>query len=190
MRSPRPRFCLRGLARLIVGTGLAVGLFLPVPGVRPASADTKLADLQIIARSMGFLQPAPEGPVEVGIVYPAGSAEGQRQAEQLAAEFGSEVRVGRLILRPKLITADGLAKTDVPVLLLTEAVLAQAGGIAAEVAGRHILIVAPNADPVEAGLAVLAVQSQPRVQIYVSRAAARNAGIVFAPAFRMMIQER
>jgi class 3 adenylate cyclase len=74
--------------------------------------------------------------------------------------------------------------------LLTSAALPRAGALAAATAGKGILTVTSDPVAIAAGEAVMAVRSQPRVEIFVSRAAALAAGVEFSTAFRMMIQER
>jgi hypothetical protein len=61
---------------------------------------------------------------------------------------------------------------------------------AAHAANSAILIIGSNESCVEAGACVLAVETQPKVTIYVSRAAAQAAGIEFDPNFKMMITEK
>jgi hypothetical protein len=61
---------------------------------------------------------------------------------------------------------------------------------AAHSANPTILIIGSNESCVEAGACVLAVETQPKVTIFVSRAAAQAAGIEFDPNFKMMITEK
>ena len=149
-----------------------------------------MRDLQLVARVLGFLDQPPHGAVEVGVVYPAGSAPARGEAEQLAALFQDGVRAGGVTLRPRLLGVEEAASSRLRVLLLTDAAASQAAMIARAVASRGVLTVTANQVLVDEGLAVMAVRSQPRVEVVVSRAAAQAAGIGFAGAFRMMIQER
>jgi hypothetical protein len=157
-------------------------------GARPSLAATLNArDLQVVARAVAFMTPAPTGTVEVGIVH--GDA-GRAEAEALAATFGEGVRANAVTLRPATVTVAQATASPMKVLLLTPSALPQAGAIAGAVAGKAVLTVAPDVAAVERGLAVMAVRSEPRVEIFVSRAAAAASGTSFASAFRMMIQER
>lgn len=156
-----------------------------------ASAEPTQSDLKLIAQTMAFLSKPPTGTLEVGIVYPDGPGSGRAEAERLAAAFGSGLDVGALTLRPRLLTMDeAIRDTGIPALLLTDAVLPQAAALARAIVGRGVLTVSLDPEAVTAGEAVMAVRSEPRVEIYVSRAAAAAAGVEFSTAFRMMIQER
>jgi hypothetical protein len=144
-------------------------------------------DLQLIGQVLGFLEHPPTGTAEVGLLYaPTARAE----AEQLAVRFGAGVQAGSVVLRPRLLPVAEIPAGAPRVLLLTGSVLPQAAAIAQAVAGRGIMTVTPDPALIDSGLAVLAVRSVPRVEILVSRAAAQSAGLSFAGAFRMMIQER
>ncbi|KAA5610410.1 YfiR/HmsC family protein [Rhodovastum atsumiense] len=175
----------------VLGPALALALALALTCLGTAvPAATGPRDLQLIARVMGFLAHPPGGDVEIGIVYPAQSAAGRAEAEQLVATVPGGVRAGNLVLRPRLLTLEEASRAAPPALLLTEAALSQAGALAAALAGRGVLIVSPDPASVDAAQAVVALRSQPRVEILVSRAAAQRAGLEFASAFRMLIQER
>jgi hypothetical protein len=183
-----PRSGYRGAARWC-WLALAAALLAPAPS--EASAEPGPGDLRLIAQSMGFLLRPPTGTLEVGIVYPNGSAAGRAAAERIASGFGSGLSAGALTLLPRILTLDEASRAQsLAAFVLTDDVLPQAGLLAAAVAGKGLLTITSDPAAVTAGQAVMAVRSQPRVEIYVSRAAAREAGVEFSTAFRMMIQER
>ena len=155
-----------------------------------ARAEPTSRDLQLVARVLGFLEQPPTGLVDVGIVYPEGSTEGRAEAGRLAALFNDGIRAGGVTLRPRPLAIEDVPTTGLRVVLLTDSAVRQAAALARKVATREVLTVTFSQPVVDEGLVVLAVRSQPRVEILVSRAAARSAGIGFAGAFRMMIQER
>ncbi len=179
---PRRR---RGASLLAAAAVLAVGWSAPLPAVEPTTRD-----LQVLARAMGFLDRSLGGTAEIGIVYPEQSAAGRAEALRIAASFGAGLRAGNLVLLPRPVTVESVAGAGMAVLLLTDAAAAQAGAVARAVAGRSVLTVSSDRSLVDSGLVVMAVRGEPRVEILVNRAAAQAAGIGFAPAFRMMIQER
>jgi hypothetical protein len=61
---------------------------------------------------------------------------------------------------------------------------------AAHAANANVAIIGNNEPCVEVGACLIAVETQPKVSIYVSRAAALAAGIEFDPNFKMMITEK
>nr|WP_305123163.1 YfiR/HmsC family protein [Roseomonas sp. GC11] len=154
------------------------------------AAEPSLRDLQVLARSLGFLEPAPRGLAEIGIVYAAGDSQGEAEARRIATLFGEGLRAGNLQLRPILVPLDRVRDSRAAALLLARSALPQAPMVAAAVAGRAILTVATDRAPIEQGLVAMAIRSEPRVEIVVNRAAAQASGVTFAAAFRMMIQER
>jgi hypothetical protein len=171
--------------------GLALVAALPALAASDAAAEPGAGELRLIAQSLGFLRQPPTGTQEVGIVYPTGSAAGRAAAERIAVVFGSGLSAGGLTLLPRVLTLDEAARgKPLATLVLTDDVLPQAARLAAAVAGKGVLTVTSDPEAVAAGAAVMAVRSLPRVEIFVSRAAAREAGVEFSTAFRMMIQER
>ena len=171
---------------------LVLASLIPLLTLAPeeARAQPTSRDLQLVARVLGFLEQPPSGLVDVGIVYPQGSAEGRAEAVRLAALFEDGVRAGGVTLRPRPLAIEEMPAAGLRVALLTDSAVRQAAALARKVASREVLTVTFDQPVVDEGLVVLAVRSQPRVEILVSRAAARSAGIGFAGAFRMMIQER
>jgi hypothetical protein len=61
---------------------------------------------------------------------------------------------------------------------------------AKKAAGKGTITVGNDVACVEAGACVIAVETTPKVTIYVSKAAASAAGIDFDPNFKMMITEK
>ena len=148
-------------------------------------------DLQLLGQSLSFLREPPNGPLQVGIVYPAGSALGRAEAQAIAAQFSGGIHAGAVTLEPHLVTVDQVTRgTGLSVLVLTDAALPDAGHIAQALAGNGVLTVAFNPATNRSHDVVMAIRGEPRVEILVNRAAAQAAGIQFSTAFRMMIQER
>ncbi len=112
------------------------------------------------------------------------------EANRIAAFFGDGLRAGNLLVRPRLVTLEKVGEAGPAALLLTDAAAAQAAMVARVVAGRSVLTVSSDRGLIDAGSVVMVVRSEPRVEILVNRAAAQTAGVNFAAAFRMMIQER
>lgn len=164
----------------------ALGLFGPKALATPGPHD-----LQLLAQSLSFLRHPPSGPQQVGVVYPANSATGRAEAEQIAAQFDGGVRAGALTLTPRILTVEDVThSTGVLVLVLTNAALPDAHTVAAAIAGDGVLTAAFELTAIRSDDIVMAISGTPRVEIYLNRAAAVAAGTEFSTAFRMMIQER
>jgi hypothetical protein len=102
-----------------------------------ATAEPGPEELEIIARTLGFLTPPPHGTIDIGLVYPAGSEAGRGEAERIAAAIGSRFVVDDLTLHPRLLTVDEARHAAPPVLLITRAALPQASTLAAALAGQR-----------------------------------------------------
>ncbi|MFL5281805.1 MAG: hypothetical protein ACJ8AW_12630 [Rhodopila sp.] len=153
-----------------------------------ATAEPGPEELEIIARTLGFLTP-PHGTIDIGLVYPAGSEAGRGEAERIAAAIGSRFVVDDLTLHLRLLTVDEARHAAPPVLLITRAALPQAGTLAAALAGQRVLTASTDLASVDARQVVVAVRAHPRIEIIVSQAAAKVAGLQFSAAFRMFVQE-
>jgi hypothetical protein len=168
--------------------GIAAAFVLAEAVTAEAMVDATTRKLNLIAQSLNFLQHAPKGPVILGIVYPPASP---GEAHQIEAAFGDGVQSGALTLRPRLLTVnEAFNAQGIIGLLLTDAALPDAPAIASAMAGKGVLTVASDPAAVSAGVVVMAVRIVPRIEIYLSRSAARTAGIEFSTPFRMMLQER
>ena len=179
---------IRAITRRRGLIGIAAIFILAEAVTTHAMVDATTRKLNLIAQSLNFLQHAPKGPVTLGIVYPPGSP---GEAHQIEAAFGTGVQSGALTLYPRLLTVnEAFNPQGVVGLLLTDAALPDAPAIASAVAGKGVLTVASDPAAVSAGVVVMAVRIDPRIEIYLSRSAASAAGIEFSTPFRMMLQER
>lgn len=157
---------------------------------RAQPADPLRQDMLTVARALGFLERPPVGAVTLGIAHADAIPDSGAEAERLARRLDGQLAAGAVLLRPSPVAVELLDAAPPPVLLLPDGMLPMAPGVATRLEGRAVLTVSWLAEPVLAGHVVMAVSSRPRVEILVSREAARRAGIRFASAFRMMIQER
>jgi len=182
---------LREASRRAALTALWVALWGGALGAAQPQAEFTRRDLETVGRALAFLERPPTGPVVIGVVYPGSSAAGRAEADRIASTIGDGLEVRPIVLMARPLTVEEVAfNTDVVALLLTAAALPAAERLASAIAGRGVLTIVSDPTIVEAGRAVMAVRTSPRVEIAVNRSAARAAGVGFAPAFRMMIHER
>lgn len=154
------------------------------------AAEPGPAEFEIIGRTLGFLTPPARGTIQIGLVYPTGSAAGRSEAEQIAATLGSQFGVDDLTLRPLPMTVEEAGRSSVPVLLITRLALPAAQALAGALAGKRVITVSTELSSVDANQVVVVVSAHPSIEIFVSRAATKLAGLQFSSAFRMLIQER
>ncbi len=181
LATPRRKLGRRELA-LVVGFGLLMG----VPR-RAAAASLSNKDLQVLARALALMKPAPAGMLTLAIAYHANDEASHQDAEAIAALVAGGLRAGAALYQPKLLDTASLGRGGFA------AILAAAGAAGEQVmlASRTSQVLSATADfaAVQAGQCVMAIRAVPRVEILLNHLAAAAAGVEFVPAFLMMIRE-
>lgn len=154
-----------------------------------AQADVTTRDLQIAARTLGFLDPPFTGAIRMGLVYDAGSTRSSQQAEEVRRLLGSGLTVGNLRLQPLLVPLEEISSANVHMFFLIEGAVDDAHALQLLLAGRKLPCLTTDLEQVRAGVCAIGIQSTPKVEILVSRAAAGAANTRFASVFRMMVVE-
>jgi hypothetical protein len=144
-------------------------------------------EIQILGKALAFLDPPLTGQATVAIVYSAGNPASQRDAEALAAEIGNGLSIGGATLTPLVVSAAALAASRFS-LVITALGAASAPVIEAARA-QHALCVTADLAAVQAGTCTMAIHSDRRVEIFINRETANQAGLSFATAFRVMVHE-
>lgn len=155
-----------------------------------AAAEPGREEIEVIARTLGFLTPPPTGKIDIGIVYPDGSEAGRAEAERIAAAIGSPFIVDNLTLLPRPVSVTEAERATFPVLVLTQAALPQGSTLAGVLAGKKVLTASTDIAGIDARQTAIAVRTRPRIEIFVNQAVAKQAGLQFSAAFRMFVQER
>ena len=147
-------------------------------------------DIQVIGRTLGFMEDTSAGILELGIVYVRAEPESLRQARTMQASLGDGLSAGKLVLKPRLIASDELAALDhAGALFIGPAALNAAASAAAAAHRLHVPVISTEVSCVQAGYCVLAFHSSPTVEIIFNRNAAEEAGVHFTPAFRMLVKQ-
>lgn len=150
------------LKHIIALAGIAA---IGLPGAALAAMDSK--QVAIAAKALNFLTSKP--PAGARIVVVSGAADLAAVKEALPSAT---------------VEAGGPSDT-------AGAFAAFVGSAAdAKSAGAGTVTIGGDVACVDTGACVIAVEVQPKVSIYVSRAAASAAGISFDPNFKMMITEK
>ncbi len=175
-----------GSAITWLATGLLAILFwtasVPVWGASFAPKD-----LRVLSRAIAFMQPPPAPDAIIAIVWQAGNADSKRDADAIAALIGEGLPVGHTLMRPKIIDSNSLDGAVFQVVIAAEG--ANGPRLSAAARAAKALCVTSDIEAVRTGLCTMAIVTEPRVQIIVNHAATVAAGIEFATAFRLMIQE-
>jgi ABC-type uncharacterized transport system substrate-binding protein len=155
----------------------------------PASAEITQNDMLGAGRAIGFINNLPRGEVRVGIVYDPGVTQSSQQAAELGALMRNGLRIGGLTLVPVMVTIGNFEGNGVALYFLTEGVGAAAGKVGRASRERKISCVTFDLNQVRSGACVIGVQSRPRIEVIVNRAAAQASGTILSAVFRMMITE-
>jgi hypothetical protein len=151
-----------------------------------AAASLSSRDVQIIAKALGFLDPAPAGG-PVAVLYASGNAASKADAEAIVAMFSGGLASGGGTVTARAVPVASIGDGTGYVAII---VAAGAEDINVPSAKSHGLLSITGVDRlVRAGRCVMAVHSQPRVDITVNRAAAQATGIGFTAAFGMLVHE-
>lgn len=168
----------------IVGVILAITL-----SAMPASAEITQNDMLVAGRAIGFINNLPPGAVRIGIVYDPGIAQSSQQAAELSALMRNGLRIGSLTLVPVMVSIGNFDGNGVALYFLTEGVGAAAAKVGRASRDRKISCVTFDLNQVRNGTCVIGVQSRPRIEVIVNRAAAQASGTILSAVFRMMITE-
>jgi hypothetical protein len=149
---------------LIMAVATASSLFALSAGA--AEMDAK--QVTIAAKALGFA--TPKAPAGAKVVVTPGAA-------PVAAVQSA-------------LSAASVAAGDAGSAAGAFAVFVASADEAKKAAGKGTITVGNDVACVEAGACVIAVETVPKVTIYVSKAAASAAGVDFDPNFKMMITEK
>lgn len=151
------------------------------------AASLSASDAQFIAKALGFEDPpAPGG--TIAVVYAGGNAASKADADGITALFagGLSSSGGSVTAKPVAAASLGDGSGYIAIIIATGG---QADGVMAAAKAHKILCITGDPSMVQAGQCMMAVRSQPSVDITVNRAAAQSAGIGFASAFTMLVHE-
>jgi len=142
----------------------------------------------VAARVASFLQPALDGQVTAAIIYRPGDTASEREARAIERGLGGGLVVGGITLRPRRVASNALGElAGARVAFVTTGT--DYREIAAATAPRSILTISGDPACTREALCVVTISNKSRVQITVSRAAAKAAKLKFNSAFLMLIKE-
>jgi hypothetical protein len=155
----------------------------------PAAAEVTQTDLLVAGRAIGFMDNLKRGDVRVGIVYDPGVAQSAQQASELNAMMGAGLHIGSLVLRPVMLPIGRLGSDNSDLFFLTEGLGAEAAKVGRASRAHKISCITFDLTQVHNGNCTMGVQTQPKIEVFVNRAAARESGTDLAGVFRIMITE-
>lgn len=155
----------------------------------PALAHADAAkDLQVAGRALTFLENGPAGKAVLGVVFDPAKPASVAEKNAVMAALGSGYSAGTVTLTGKPVEASAVGGVSgVNALFVTTGVNYGAVGGAAK--AKKIITIGSDTACATSGACVMAVATEPKVEITVNRSAAAAVGAAFKAAFRMMIKE-
>ena len=154
----------------------------------PAMAHADAAkNLQVAGRALTFLEGGPSGATRMGVVFDPSKPASVAEKNAVMAAIGSGYNAGAIKLMGTAVEAGALGGSNAQVFFVTSGVNYAAVGAAAR--SKKIITISSDAACANSGACVMAVATQPKVEIIVNRATASAVGAAFKAAFRMMIKE-
>jgi hypothetical protein len=167
---------------------LAISIATLVATIGAASAQMAGNSVQVAGRIATFLQPGLSGQVTAAIIYQPGDATSEGEARTIERSLGAGLVVGSLRLNSKRVAIGSLSDLGgAKVAFVTKGINYRE--VAQATASRSILSIGTDPACTQAGYCVVTITSAPKVQITVSKAAARAAHLRFNSGFLMLIRE-
>lgn len=173
------------MQKLLLSLTIMAATFIPAAG----HAQVTAKDMQVAGRVLNFTSSPYSGTVKLGIVYDPSVAASTADEQALAGILGSGLAIGSVTLVPVPVPLAQLGTAQVNVFFLTSGLGAAAAAVQKQAAAGKILCITTDLSATQAGYCAVSVQSDPKVQITVNKAAASATGISFASAFLMMVTE-
>lgn len=169
--------------------GLVLGGLLALLPPLAAQAAVTAKDVQVAGRVLSFTNPPTSGNVKLGIVYDPGNAASAADEQALLGILGSGLNVAGVNLIPVPVTIGSVSSAQVGAFFLTSGLGSAGAAVGTAAAAAKILCLTTDLAATQAGYCAVNVQSDPKVQITVNKAAASASGVNFASAFLMMVTE-
>ena len=137
-------------------------------------------DVQTIAKAIGFIEGAPKGDIEVAVVVDG--AAGKEAADQFIT-LGKEEK-----LTGKITSPAELSSTSAKVVYIPSGI-SNFDAIFSAATAKKLITISNSDACIKAKKCAVSVNTDPKVDITVSKSAASQTGVAFGSAFKMMIKE-
>lgn len=156
-----------------------------------AQAEVSERDVQVAARAIALLSTKPTGEQSTSIVYDKSNAASAAEAEALSAILSASNGTGKIKFgTPKLVDISALSDMGgTSIAFLTSGLSGKYNDIAAAAAASSVLTVSSDLDCARQGLCVLGIQSEPKVEMLISKQAASQTGKEFLSTLLMLAKE-
>lgn len=169
---------------------MSVGLVtLAISPISTASAETSKKDLQVASKALNFMVPKISGSAEVAVVFDPSNAISSTEADQIMAIIGDGLKVGKITLTARKVSAADLSFGGAKMVILTSGAGNVQSAVKAASDNAGLITVSTDESCVQSGNCVMGVKSSPKVKITINLSATTAANIKFSPAFQMMVNK-
>ena len=150
--------------------------------------EPSLQDLQVVARVLSFQTRPATGTVTLAIVANPADAASVSEARSLSALLAGGLAAGGITLQARTVSQADVADLDhVDAVFSTRGIDDRI--LRPALLRLHVPCLTLSRPQVERGACMVAIRSTPTISIVLNQADADAAGVHFATAFRMMVQE-
>ncbi len=169
------------------GTALSIAVAAAMAGWAPLHAEL---NVPVAARVLSFLQPPLSGPTQAAIIYAPDNAASLAEAVALEHTVGSGYSAGAVVVHARRVPIGSLDDLrGFRVAFVTAGLRGSYDQVAAAAARASVVTITSDQACVRAARCVVGIGTGERVQITVSRAAARAVNARFGSAFLMLVKE-
>lgn len=176
-----------GRGAVQIGAYAMVGVALAAGGWAPLRAEL---NVPVATRVLSFLQPPMSGATQAAIIYAPDNAASVAEAAALERTIGNGYSAGAVVVRTRRVPVGSLDTLQgYRVAFVTAGLRGSHDQIAAAATRASVVTITSDQACVQAARCVVGIGSGARVQITVSRAAARAVKARFGSAFLMLVKE-
>lgn len=158
-----------------------------------AADEVTVSDLEVVARSLGFLdRPERDDGIAVGIVYAPDQPTAGSQAQDAAKRLGAVPGPNGAHFRPMVISTDDLDQIQdgLDAIFLMPGASKYPDAILGAIRRRHLVSISNDPTCLDENCCVLLVRTGRRVEIVLDAALAKMVGARFSAVFTILVKRK
>jgi hypothetical protein len=168
----------------------ATAIVLSLFQIQPASAEMSAKDVTIATRALTFLENAPKGTADLGVIRDPADPSSVKDAETVKTTIGDGLAIGDLTVHARILTPSEVQNaTGLAAVLVTGGSPAAFQDVAAAAKSHKLLTITVDPACIKADLCAMLVRSEPKIQVFSNSRIAQQNGVSFSQTFAMMIKE-
>ncbi|MTJ79987.1 MAG: hypothetical protein F8N37_03050 [Telmatospirillum sp.] len=155
-----------------------------------SAADISTKDIQVLGRSLGFIENLPAGDLKLAIVFDPANPQSAQEADAVRKGVGDGLKAGTHVFTPIMVPIDALGSAgSAGAIFLTSGLGANAAKVGSLSKDKKLPCGTIDIPQVQGGQCLMGIKTDPKVEIIVNKSVAEAAGITFDPAFKMLITQ-